>query len=173
MERARAGNPSLAGGEAQIAAATAGQQLADKSWYPDVTLKAGAIGRNDNGPNGYMAEIGFRVPLQWGLHEAQQREAAAQLGAAQARKQTLELQIQGELGEYVADLAGSRRTAELIPGSCCRKARRCCGPGSPGMASAAPSWPMCCAPSTIWPISASSCSTASSISSASWPRSSG
>jgi outer membrane protein TolC len=43
MERARAGNPSLAGGEAQIAAATAGQQLADKSWYPDVTLKAGKM----------------------------------------------------------------------------------------------------------------------------------
>src|SRR5215468_8717563 len=114
MERARAGNPSLAGGEAQIAAATAGQQLADKSWYPDVTLKAGAIGRNGNGPNGYMAEIGFRVPLQWDLHEAQQREAAAQLGAAQARRQTLELQIQSDLGAFAADLAGSRKTADLI-----------------------------------------------------------
>jgi outer membrane protein TolC len=110
MERARAGNPSLAGGDAQIAAAAAGQQLADKSWYPDVTLKAGAIGRNGNGPSGYMAEVGFRVPLQWGLHEARQREAAAQLGAAQARRQTLELQIQGELGD------GSRRTTELIRG---------------------------------------------------------
>jgi outer membrane protein TolC len=114
MERARAGNPSLAGGEAQIAAAAAGQQLADKGRYPDVTLKAGAIGRNGNGPNGYIAELGFRVPLQWELHEAQQREAAAQLGATHARQQALELQIQSELGEYVADLAGSRRTGELI-----------------------------------------------------------
>jgi outer membrane protein TolC len=114
MERARAGNPSLAGGEAQIAAAVAGKQLADKSWYPDITLKAGAIDRNRNGPNGYMAEIGFRVPLQWALHEAQQREAAAQVGAAQARRQSLELQIQAELGEYFADLAGSRKTGDLI-----------------------------------------------------------
>jgi outer membrane protein TolC len=114
MERARAGNPSLAGDEAQIAAAAAGQRLADKSWYPDVTLKAGAIGRDGNGPTGYMAEIGFRVPLQWGLHESQQREAAAQLGAAQARRQALELQIQSELGEYVADLAGSRQTGDLL-----------------------------------------------------------
>jgi outer membrane protein TolC len=114
MERARAGNPSLAGGEAQIAAAAAGKQLADKSWYPDITLKAGAIDRNHNGPNGYMAEIGFRVPLQWALHEAQQREAAAQVGAAQARRQALELQIQSDLGEYVADLAGSRKTGDLI-----------------------------------------------------------
>ena len=41
----------------------------------DVTLKAGAIDRTGNGPKGYLAEIGLRVPLQWGLHEAQQREA--------------------------------------------------------------------------------------------------
>jgi len=114
MERARAGNPTLAGGDAQISAAAAGKQLADKNWYPDVTLKAGAIDRTGNGPNGYLAEIGLRVPLQWGLHEAQQREAAAQVGAAQARRQALELQIQSELGEFVADLSGSRRTGDLI-----------------------------------------------------------
>src|SRR6202048_467599 len=114
MERARAANPSLAGGDAQIAAAAAGKQLADKSWYPDVTLKAGAIDRTGNGPNGYLAEIGLRVPLQWGMHEAQQREAAAQVGAAQARRQAQELQIQGELGAFSADLAGSRKTGDLI-----------------------------------------------------------
>jgi cobalt-zinc-cadmium efflux system outer membrane protein len=114
MQRARAGNPSLAGGDAQIAAAAAGKQLADRNWYPDVTLKAGAIDRTGNGTNGYLAEIGLRVPLQWGLHEAQQREAAAQVGVAQARRQTLELEIQSELGEFVADLAGSRKTGDLI-----------------------------------------------------------
>ena len=114
MQRARAGNPSLAGRDAQIAAAAAGKQLADKNWYPDVMLKAGAIDRTGNGPNGYLAEIGLRVPLQWGLHEAQQREAAAQVGAAQARRQAQELQIQGELREFTADLAGSRKTADLI-----------------------------------------------------------
>src|SRR3984893_14592121 len=114
MERARAAHPSLAGRDAKSAAAAAGKQLADKSWYPDVMLKAGAIDRTGNGPNGYIAEIGMRVPLQWGLHEAQQREAAAQVGAAQARRQALELQIQGELGEFVADLAGNRKTGDLI-----------------------------------------------------------
>jgi cobalt-zinc-cadmium efflux system outer membrane protein len=114
MQLARAGNPSLAGRDAQIAAAAAGKQLADKSWFPDVTLKTGAIDRTGNGPNGYLAEIGLRVPLQWGLHEAQQREAAAQVGAAQARRQAQELQIQSEFGEFVADLAGSRKTGDLI-----------------------------------------------------------
>ena len=114
MQRARAANPSLAGRDAQIAAAAAGKQLADKSWYPDVMLKAGAIDRTGNGPNGYLAEIGLRVPLQWGLHDAQQQEAAAQVGAAQARRQALELQIQSELGEFLADFAGSRKTGGLI-----------------------------------------------------------
>jgi len=114
MQRALAGNPSLAGGDAQIAAASAGKQLADKSWYPDVMLKAGAIDRTGNGPNGYLAEIGLRVPLQWGLHDAQQREAAAQVGAAQARRQGIELQIQSDLGAFAADLAGSRKTGDLI-----------------------------------------------------------
>ena len=114
MQRALAGNPALAGGDAQIAVAVAGKQLADKSWYPDVMLKAGAIDRTGNGPNGYLAEIGLRVPLQWGLHEAQQREAEAQVGAAQARRQAFALQIQSELGAFAADLAGSRKTGDLI-----------------------------------------------------------
>jgi len=114
MERARRGNPMLAAGDAQIAAAAAGRELADKSWYPDITLNAAAIDRTGNGPPGYMAGIGLKVPLQWGLHEAQQREASTQLSATQARRQALELQIQGELGEVVADLAGSRKTGDLI-----------------------------------------------------------
>jgi len=114
MERARRGNPTLAAGDAQIVAAAAGRELADKSWYPDITLGAAAIDRTGNGPPGYMASIGLKVPLQWGLHEAQQREASAQLSAAQARRQAVELQIQGELGEAAADLAGSRRTGDLI-----------------------------------------------------------
>ena len=114
MERARRGNPILAAGDAQIGAAAAGRELANRSWYPDITLNAAAIDRTGNGPPGYMAGIALKVPLQWGLHEAQQREASAQLSAAQARRQALELQIQGELGEVAADFAGSRKTGDLI-----------------------------------------------------------
>ncbi len=114
MQRARAANPSLAGGGAQVVAAAAGRDLADRSWYPDITLGAGAIDRGSNGPPGYMATIGVRVPLQWDLHGAQQREASAQLSAAQARRQALELQIQSDLGEALAALAGAQRLAALI-----------------------------------------------------------
>ena len=114
MARARAENPALAGGDAQIAAAAAGRELADRGWYPDVTLSAAAIDRGSNGPAGYMAGVALKIPLQWGLHEAQQREATAQVGAAQARRQALELQIRGDLGEAAAALAAGRKTADLI-----------------------------------------------------------
>jgi cobalt-zinc-cadmium efflux system outer membrane protein len=106
MERARAGNPGLAGGAAQIALAEAGQELADRNGYPDVTwVGAGAIDRGNNGSPAYMATIGVKVPLQWGLHEAQQREASAQVSAARMRRQSLELQIQSGLGETSRALA--------------------------------------------------------------------
>lgn len=114
IEQARRSNPGLAAQDAQIAAAAAGRELADRAWYPDITLSAAAIDRTGNGPPGYMAGIGLKVPLQWGLRRAQQREASAQVGAAQARRQALELQIRGELGEATAALAGSRKTGDLI-----------------------------------------------------------
>ena len=79
-----------------------------------MTVSAGAIDRGNNGPPGYMATIGVKIPLQWGLHDAQQREASAQVSAAQLRRQSLELQIQSDLGEALASLGGARRTANLI-----------------------------------------------------------
>jgi len=103
--------PHLAGADRVIGGLRVGKDAHD---IDPALRKAGAIERTGNGPNGYLAEIGLRVPLQWGLHEAQQREAAAQVGAAQARRQAQELQIQGELGEFLADLAGTRKTADLI-----------------------------------------------------------
>ncbi|MET1027304.1 MAG: TolC family protein, partial [Dongiaceae bacterium] len=41
VERARAGNPNLSAGNAAIAAAKSRSDLADKAWYPDLTIGAG------------------------------------------------------------------------------------------------------------------------------------
>lgn len=114
LERARRTSPRLAAENADIAAAAGNSQLADKAWYPDPTLSVGAIDRTGNGPNGYMASIDFKIPLQWGLRAAQQREAAAAIGAAHARRQSVELDIQGDLAEAAAALNGSRRIDNLI-----------------------------------------------------------
>jgi len=114
LERARTANPGLQSTTAAIAGAEHDRELAEKSWYPDVTVSAGAIDRTGNGPNGYTAMIGLKVPLQFGLHHAQEREARAQLGAARARREALDQQIEGDIAEAAASLSASRRTADLI-----------------------------------------------------------
>ena len=113
VTRARASNPTLAGNDAMIRAADRTAQLARREWYPDVTLSAGAIDRTGYGPNGYIASIGVRVPLQWGLHESQVRDAVAQADAARLRRDAVDQQIQGDIAEAAAALEASRRTADL------------------------------------------------------------
>jgi outer membrane protein, heavy metal efflux system len=113
LVRARAANPSLAGNDAMIRAADRNARLARREWYPDVTLSAGAIDRTGNGPNGYIASIGVKVPLQWGLHEGQVRDAAALANATRARRNAIEQQIHIDIAETTAALEASRRIADL------------------------------------------------------------
>jgi outer membrane protein TolC len=112
LDRARAGNPRLFAGAAEIRGAQSERELASKAWYPNVTLGAGAIQR-DNGPPGYTASLAFKVPLQWGVKEAGEREAIAKLGAAQQRLLQLETEIGGDLEQALASLAAARRVADL------------------------------------------------------------
>ncbi len=113
VDRAISGNPVLRADLADIEGAEKNRVLARRNWYPDITLTAGAIDRNGTGPNGYMAAIGFRVPLQWGLHEAQTREATAALGAARAEHEAQKLDIETQLAETASALVGTRRVTEL------------------------------------------------------------
>jgi len=113
INRAQAANAALAASRGTIRGAEYNAQLARREWYPDVTLSAGAIDRTGNGPNGYVASIGVKVPLQWGLHDAQVRGAAAEANAARARMDATEQQIRGDLAEATAALEANRRSAEL------------------------------------------------------------
>ncbi|MCO6416156.1 TolC family protein [Siccirubricoccus sp. KC 17139] len=113
-ERARAANPALAADAAAVSGAETNRRLTDRNWYPDITVGAAAIDRSGFGPPGYQAWIGMKVPLQWGLREAQSREAVAQAGAARARLEAREQRIRSDLAEAVAGFEGSRRTADLI-----------------------------------------------------------
>jgi outer membrane protein, heavy metal efflux system len=112
LDRARAANPRLFTASAEIRSAVSERQLAAKAWYPNLTLGAGAIQR-DNGPAGYTASLAFKIPLQWGVKEAAEREAAAKLGAAQQRQAQLEAEISGDLEQALAALAAARRIGDL------------------------------------------------------------
>ena len=112
LERARVANPRLFAGAAEVRNAESERQLAEKAWYPNVTLGAGAIQR-DNGPAGYTASLSLKIPLQWGAKEAGEREAVAKLGAAQQRLAQIEAEIAGDLGQSLAALLAGKRVGEL------------------------------------------------------------
>ena len=114
LTKARKGNPTLAANAAALTGAEANRRLADKTWYPDVTLGASAIQRPSWGPAGYQAWVSVKIPLQRGLHEGEIQQAASQANAAQARLDAAEQQIRGNLAEAIASYAGSRQTADLI-----------------------------------------------------------
>jgi cobalt-zinc-cadmium efflux system outer membrane protein len=114
VERARAANPTLAASTATLEAARTRSTLADKAWYPDVTVGAGPLIQTNNRPVGFAATVGLNIPLPWGREAAGQREAAAQLGASQQRYDAARLEIEGALAESLARFRAARSTEALL-----------------------------------------------------------
>ena len=112
--RARAANPTLAASTATIDAARTRSTLADKAWYPDVTVGAGPLIQTNDRPVGFAATVGLNIPLPWGRQASGKREAAAQLGASQQRYDAVRLEIEGALAEAMAKLGGARATEMLL-----------------------------------------------------------
>lgn len=113
LELARQNNPQVATAAAEITAAEGDRQLVERSWYPDITLGAGAIQRED-GADGFIVSAGIRVPLQWGLRKAQAREATAKLGAARLRRDDELLELEGSLESALADLDAARQSGAVL-----------------------------------------------------------
>jgi outer membrane protein TolC len=111
--RALSSNPTLRANLAAIRGAEAKQDLAQKSWYPDITLGVSAIDRRSNGPTGYVASVGIDVPLQWGLHKATTREATATLGAERADLDARQVELRQAIAEAAAALESSNQTRIL------------------------------------------------------------
>ena len=103
----------LATARAEIEAAEGERRLVDKSWYPDVTLTLGANDLADIGSR-VTGTVGIKVPLQWGVREAQAREATAKKGAAQLRQEAADLKISSEMQSALASLDRAQRTENLL-----------------------------------------------------------
>ena len=76
LGRARVANPTLSANTAEIAAARTRSTLADKAWYPDLTLGAGHLIQTNKRPVGVAGTVGLNVPLPWGREASGQQEAA-------------------------------------------------------------------------------------------------
>src|SRR5258708_5958919 len=114
VDRARTANPTLSASNAAVSAARSRSSLADKAWYPDLTIGGGPLIQTNNRPVGFAATIGFNIPLPWGREASGQREAAAQLGATQQKYEAALREIEGALGEAVAKLRAARATEALL-----------------------------------------------------------
>lgn len=114
LDRARAANPTLSAGAADIAAARTRSALADKAWYPDLTVGAGPLIQTNNRAVGGAATVGLNIPLPWGREASGQQEAAAKLGATQQTYDATLLEIEGALGEALAKLHATRSAEALI-----------------------------------------------------------
>jgi len=113
LERARGSNGTLQANTAEIAAAQTQRRLADRAWYPDVTVGAGPIVQT-NAPTGVSATVSLSIPLQRGVRRAGEQEASARLGAAQQRFEAAMASIQGDLGQALARLEAVRRVDTLL-----------------------------------------------------------
>jgi outer membrane protein TolC len=113
MARARTGNPILMTARSEIEAAQGERRLVDKSWYPDVTLTLGGDDLAGIGTK-VTGGVAIKVPLQWGVREAQAREATAKKGAAELRLEAESLKIESELQSALASLARAQRTGDLL-----------------------------------------------------------
>ena len=113
IDRALTGNPTVAGNKADIAAAEGMRSLAERAWYPDVTLGLTAVDR-ERQFTGYEAMIEFKIPLQWGLKESELRAASARFGASGRQLQSTKAKLRGEIEEAYWGLETTRRVEELL-----------------------------------------------------------
>jgi cobalt-zinc-cadmium efflux system outer membrane protein len=114
LERARSANPMLMAGYADISAARTRGELADKAWYPDITVGFGPLIQTNNRPVGFAASVGFNIPVPWGREASGQHVAAAELSATRQRYEAALLNIEGTLGEALARLHAARSAEALI-----------------------------------------------------------
>jgi outer membrane protein TolC len=114
VERARSSSPALAASGAEVNAARTRTALAEKAWYPDLTVGAGPLIQTNNRPPGVAATVGLNIPLPWGKEASEQQAATAQLGAAQQRYEAAVLDIQSALGEALARLKAARQADALV-----------------------------------------------------------
>jgi Outer membrane protein len=116
LDRAGADNPTVGAAQSQIAAAEGDKALVHKSWYPDVTLGVTFqqfVDQDQRSP-GYEALIGTTIPLEWGLRDAWEREATANLAAARRRRDAADAQVRGDLADAFHALQGLQRVGSLL-----------------------------------------------------------
>lgn len=113
IEKAHTHNPLITSHEIEIASNKAGQDLVEKSWYPDITVGIGAVD-NKRRFSGYEAMISVNIPIEWSARQSQEREAALNTLTSKKRLESLKTRLQGEIEEAIASLVASIKTEKIL-----------------------------------------------------------
>jgi outer membrane protein, heavy metal efflux system len=113
MERARSANPALKAQDAAIAAASGTKALADKSWYPDVTVGVSAMAQSQRS-QAYAGMLSVKLPFNTAQRRADQSAAISELGAAKTRRDAAEAEIRGNLERSYLDLQEGEQIAAIL-----------------------------------------------------------
>lgn len=113
IEKAHTHNPLITSNEIEIASNKAGQDLVEKSWYPDITVGIGAVD-NKRRFSGYEAMISVNIPIEWSARQSQEREAALTTLTSKKRLESLKTRLQGEIEEAIASLVASIKTEKIL-----------------------------------------------------------
>lgn len=91
IELASTASPDLGLPQADILSAEKEKAVAASNWWPDLTVRGTKVeGYGRNGyPDGYEAQIGVNLPLQWEMREAAEHAAISKLAAARDKQEEI------------------------------------------------------------------------------------
>lgn len=111
LDEARKSRPAIAGADLAIAKAKTGLSIAEKDWYPDVTVGGGFMDNSDGDSDGWMATASMNVPLWFGKRRAAEREASADVRAAEHESADTVARVLFEVKDAHTRMEASRKLA--------------------------------------------------------------
>ncbi len=112
-DRAQSANPEIIAQQVTIEGSDKALSLAEKSWYPDFELTAGAVKREGEW-RGYEAMVAMNIPLQWNLRTSEIGEAKAMAGAARTKRELRALELGNEVADAWISLKSAREVEKLL-----------------------------------------------------------
>lgn len=116
-ERARKSRPALARADLAIEKARTDLAIAEKEYYPDVTVGAGFMDNLGEMEDGWMATVGVNLPIWLGPRRAAERAAAAEVRTARHEADDVGARVLFEVKDAHARMEAARRLVKTFESS--------------------------------------------------------
>ena len=113
FDRARGTNPRIKALDATINAAYGTKTLAEKSWYPDVTLGLSIVDQSRHW-QGYEAMVSVKIPLNNAQRRAETSATTSELGAARNKRDAALADLRGGIETSYWNFTEAQRVAAIL-----------------------------------------------------------